>query len=64
MFQELWGASFIAFSSMTGTPISLVKVLSINLNHPIKENVFSKKFVEKYQPKTWAEIQELLNHAR
>ena len=41
-----------------------VKVLSINLNHPIKENVFSKKFVEKYQPKTWAEIQELLNHAR
>ena len=41
-----------------------VKVLSIGLNHPIKENVFSKKFVERYQPKTWAEIQELLNHAR
>ena len=41
-----------------------VKVLSIDLNRPINENVFSKKFVTKYQPKTWAEIQELLNHAR
>jgi len=41
-----------------------MKVLSINLNRPIKENVFSKKFVMKYQSKTWKEIQELLNHAR
>jgi hypothetical protein len=40
-----------------------VKILSINLNRPIKPSVFSKKFIEKYQPKTWAEIQELLNHA-
>ncbi len=40
-----------------------VKVLSINLNRPIKPDAFSKKFVEKYQSKTWAEIQELLNHA-
>ena len=40
-----------------------VKVLRITLNQSIKENVFSKKFVEKYQPKTWAEIQELLEHA-
>jgi hypothetical protein len=41
-----------------------MKVLSINLNRPVKENVFSKKFVMKYQSKTWKEIQELLNHAR
>ena len=41
-----------------------VKVLSINLNRSIKPSAFSKKFVEKYQPKTWAEVQELLNHAR
>jgi hypothetical protein len=41
-----------------------VKILSINLNRPVNENVFSKRFVEKYQPRTWAEIQELLNHAR
>jgi hypothetical protein len=41
-----------------------VKVLSINLNRPVNEKVFSKKFVEKYQSRTWAEIQELLNHAR
>jgi hypothetical protein len=40
-----------------------VKILSLSLNRPIKENVFSKKFVEKYQPKTWAEIQEMLNDA-
>ncbi|UCE42441.1 MAG: hypothetical protein JSV17_05640 [Candidatus Aminicenantes bacterium] len=40
-----------------------VKVLSVDLNRPIKPNVFSTKFIEKYQPKTWAEIQELLNHA-
>jgi hypothetical protein len=47
-------------------PLSVgqVKVLSINLNRPVNENVFSKKFVEKYQPRTWAEIQELLNYAR
>lgn len=41
-----------------------VKVLSINLNRPIKPNAFSKKFIEEYQPRTWAEIQELLEHAR
>jgi hypothetical protein len=40
-----------------------VKVLSLGLNRPIKPNVFSTKFIEKYQPKTWAEIQEMLNHA-
>jgi hypothetical protein len=40
-----------------------VKVLSISLNRPIHPNAFSTKFTEKYQPKTWAEIQELLNHA-
>lgn len=39
-----------------------VKVLSMDLNRPIKPNVFSKKFVEKYQSKTWDEIQEILNH--
>lgn len=42
----------------------LVRVLGINLNRPIRENVFSKAFVAKYQSKTWAEIQELLDHAR
>jgi hypothetical protein len=41
-----------------------VKVLSINLNRPIRPNVFSTKFIEKYQPKTWEEIQDFLNHAR
>lgn len=41
-----------------------VKVLSVNLNGPIKPSVFSTEFIEKYQPKTWTEIQELLNHAR
>jgi hypothetical protein len=39
-----------------------VKVLSMDLNRPIRPNVFSKKFLEKYQSKTWAEIQEILNH--
>jgi len=41
-----------------------LKVLGLGLNQPIKENVFSKKFLEKYQPKTWAEIQDLIHHAR
>lgn len=40
-----------------------VKVLGLDLNRPIKPQVFSTKFIEKYQPKTWAEIQEMLNHA-
>jgi hypothetical protein len=39
-----------------------VKVLSMALNRPIKPNVFSKKFLERYQSKTWAEIQEMLDH--
>ena len=39
-----------------------VKILSMDLNRPIRPNVFSKKFLEKYQSKTWAEIQEMLNH--
>ena len=41
-----------------------IKVLSLDLNRPIKPGVFSTEFVKRYQPKTWAEIQELLNHAR
>jgi hypothetical protein len=40
-----------------------VKVLSLELNRPLKPNVFSTKFIEKYQPRTWAEIQEMLNDA-
>lgn len=39
-----------------------VKVLSMDLNRPIKPNVFSRRFIEKYQAKTWAEIQEILNN--
>jgi hypothetical protein len=41
-----------------------IKILGIGLNRPIRENVFSKKFLEKYQPKTWAEIQDMIRHAR
>ena len=41
-----------------------IKILNINLNRPIGENVFSKKFLTRYRPKTWAEIQEMLDHAR
>jgi hypothetical protein len=40
-----------------------VKVLSIGLNRPINPKAFSKEFIERYQSKTWEEIQELLNHA-
>jgi hypothetical protein len=40
-----------------------VKVLSLDLNRPVKPNVFSTRFLEKYQSKTWAEIQEMLDHA-
>ena len=42
----------------------LVRILGIDLNQPVRPNVFSTKFTERYQPKTWEEIQELLNHAR
>lgn len=41
-----------------------LRVLGIGLNRPIRDGVFSKKFIEKYQPKTWAEIQDLIRHAR
>lgn len=39
-----------------------IKILSISLNRSINPMAFSKTFVDKYQPKTWAEIQDLLNH--
>lgn len=41
-----------------------LRVLGIGLNRPMKENVFSKRFLEKYEPRTWAEIQDLIRHAR
>ena len=41
-----------------------VKILSLALNRPIRPGVFSSEFTERYKPKTWAEIQELLNNAR
>jgi hypothetical protein len=41
-----------------------LRILGIGLNRPIKDSVFSKKFLEKYQPKTWEEIQDLIRHAR
>lgn len=41
-----------------------VRILSIDLNQPAKPNVFSTEFTKRYQPKSWQEIQELLNHAR
>ncbi len=41
-----------------------LKILGLGLNKPVRENVFSKKFKEKYQPKTWKEIQDLIHHAR
>jgi hypothetical protein len=41
-----------------------MKVLSIGLNRPPRENIFSRRFLEKYAQKSWAEIQELFDHAR
>lgn len=41
-----------------------VRILSIDLNQPAKPNVFSTRFTERYQLRTWEQIQELLNHAR
>jgi len=64
--EEFIGNTPFAHRIIFNHPLSSgqVKVLSIDLNRPIKENVFSKKFIKLYQPKTWAEIQELLDHAR
>lgn len=41
-----------------------LKILSIGLNKPIHEKIFSRQFLEKYAPRTWEEIQELIGHAR
>ncbi len=41
-----------------------LRVLGIGLNRPVRESVFAKKFLEKYEPKTWAEIREMIGHAR
>jgi len=41
-----------------------LKVLSLGLNKPTKEGAFSTGFLERYAPKTWPEIRELLEDAR
>jgi len=40
-----------------------LKILSIGLNKPIDDRVFSQQFLERYAPKTWEEIQELIGDA-
>ena len=71
--QDLWfkieafiGDTSFAQRFIFGHPLNTgqVKILGINLNRLIKPNVFSTRFIEKYQHKTWEEIRELLNHAR
>lgn len=41
-----------------------LKILHIGLNRPINDRVFSRQFLERYAPKTWEEIQELIEDAR
>jgi len=38
-----------------------LKILTINFNQPIKRGVFSFEHLKKYEKKTWAEIEEMLN---
>ena len=38
-----------------------LKVLAINFNQPLKRDVFSLAFLKNYKPKTWAEIEDILN---
>ncbi len=38
-----------------------LKILAINFNQPLKEGVFSQEFLKRYEQKTWAEIEEMLN---
>ena len=40
-----------------------LRILSIGLNKPINDKVFSQQFLERYAPKTWEEIQELIGDA-
>ncbi|MFC2169360.1 hypothetical protein ACFLRM_02180 [Acidobacteriota bacterium] len=42
--------------------IGRVKVLSIEFNRALKNNVFSTLFVRNYKQKTWAEFQALMNN--
>jgi len=38
-----------------------LKILAINFNQPLKEGVFSRQFLNRYQKKSWAEIEEMLD---
>lgn len=40
-----------------------LKILSLGLNKPINDRVFSRQFLERYAPKTWEEIEELIGDA-
>jgi len=37
-----------------------LKILKLNFNQPLRPAVFSRPFLEKYELKSWAEIEELL----
>jgi len=39
-----------------------LKILSIEFNDPVKEDLFSLSFVDNYQKKSWNEIKELVSH--
>jgi hypothetical protein len=41
-----------------------LKILKIGLNKPVNEKIFSRQFLEKYSPRTWEGIQELIGNAR
>lgn len=38
-----------------------LKILTIDFNQPLKAGVFSHRFLDRYERKTWAEIEEMLN---
>lgn len=39
-----------------------LKILSINFNQPLKSEAFSSSFLKDYEPKTWAEIERLIEN--
>jgi len=38
-----------------------IKILRVKVNSPIREELFEKLFLKRFQRKTWAEIREILN---
>lgn len=62
--KEFFSDSSLARVILFNNPWSKgnLKILTLNFNQPLKPDAFSSRFLKDYKPKTWAEIEELIQN--